>query len=147
MNRRIVAIVVHCAYTKRSQNTDISDVRRWHVEERGWSDVGYHYFIKANGRIQVGRHLDRIGAHVKGHNKKTIGICLAGGMSEQGKPENNFTADQLFSLRNLIDILRDWYPGVEVLGHRDLAPDRDCPCFDVQEWWNHGWIGTNSSSS
>lgn len=59
---------------------DSEVIRRWHVEERGWSDIGYHYIILADGKIERGRPLDRIGAHTQAgrRNYTAIGICLVG---------------------------------------------------------------------
>lgn len=77
--RKITDIVIHCADTPKGKHFDIKDIRKWHVEERGWSDVGYHYVILLDGTIELGRPLETPGAHVKNHNSKSIGICYIGG--------------------------------------------------------------------
>ena len=89
--RPIDEIIVHCAATRpdwwksKSLGQKIAEVRRWHTAAppvgRGWSDAGYHFLIDRNGRVGPGRPLERIGAHVVGHNTGTIGICLFGGKS------------------------------------------------------------------
>lgn len=109
--------------------------------------VGYHYVITADGAIQGGRPLNTPGAHTKGHNYSSWGICLIGGVDLHGRPENNFTHEQMTSLRMLITSLKVLAPNAEALGHRDLSPDvngdgmieqwewvKECPCFDVREW-------------
>lgn len=116
------------------------EIRRWHVEERGWSDIGYHYVITRNGVVVQGRSLDKIGAHVKGHNKGTIGICLVGGKggTAHDKFRENFTKEQDFALRKLIDELKDRFVSInKVSGHNEYAA-KACPCFNVQEWITGG---------
>jgi N-acetyl-anhydromuramyl-L-alanine amidase AmpD len=128
-------ITVHCS-AKPSMNTTVDDIRRWHVEDNGWSDIGYHYVIERNGEGKRGRPLGEVGAHVRGHNVGNIGICLIGGMSEDGKPEFNYTAEQVKSLDALINNLREEHGfDIEVLGHNDLDTNKTCPNFNVKAWW------------
>ena len=129
-------ITVHCSATKPSMNTTIEDIRRWHVADNGWSDIGYHYVIERNGKISKGRPLDRDGAHVRGHNEFNIGVCLVGGMSEDGKPEFNYTFFQIDILAQLLNHLKHEYGhDIEVLGHNDLDSNKTCPNFNVKAWW------------
>jgi N-acetylmuramoyl-L-alanine amidase len=102
----------------------VAEIRQWHLD-RGWLDIGYTYVIRRNGSVEKGRDLDNdgdvdeeIGAHALGHNSHSLGICLVGGMSEEGVPDSNFTLNQLVSLKNLIENLRDLYPDTELHGHR-----------------------------
>lgn len=128
-------IVVHCAATKKHMDIGANEIRRWH-RERGWDDIGYHYVIRRGGDIEPGRAEHLVGAHVAGHNSTSIGICLVGGLSKDGGPEDNFTTMQRRSLRSLINTLLVKYPGCRVIGHRDLDPKKDCPSFNVTKWWN-----------
>ena len=137
--RQIDKIVVHCSATKPGQDFGAEDIDRWH-KERGWSGIGYHYVIKLNGDLECGRSDDKRGAHVRGHNKNSIGICLIGGLNEFGKPYSDlslggFKYAQLLSLETLIDSLSVRYPDAQVLGHRDLDDKKDCPCFNVTGWY------------
>ena len=145
MRRRTDFIVVHCSATPPDSDIGADEINDWH-ESRGWNGIGYHAVIRRDGQIEFGRHFDAIGAHVKGHNARSVGVCLVGGVDEDGKAEDNFTPDQGESLMNLLGMLRCAYPGAEVLGHRDLSPDlngdgvidshewvKDCPSFDVRE--------------
>ena len=79
MDRYINLIVYHCTATKASQDFDVNDIRRMHLK-RGWSDIGYHVLIKRNGEIQFGRPMSKIGAHVKGFNRTSIGVVWVGGV-------------------------------------------------------------------
>lgn len=122
-------IIVHCADTYENMDIGVDDIRRWHVDERGWIDVGYHYVIRRDGTIETGRPEHTVGSHVEGKNSVSIGICLVG-----GKPEFNFTDVQMSELRNLLNILLEDYPNAVVAGHNDFAPRR-CPTFKVKEWY------------
>lgn len=145
-------IVVHCSATRPSSDIGADEIDDWH-RRRGWDSIGYMEVIRRDGTIEYGRHFDAIGAHVKGQNYRSVGICLAGGLREDGTPgerfDEVFTKDQEMSLLWSLIVLERAYPGAEIVGHRDLSPDADgdgvveehewlkeCPCFDVGEWWN-----------
>ena len=121
-----------------------SDIDRWH-RERGWLKIGYHYVITRDGSVPPGRAHDEIGAHAKGHNARSVGICLVGGVSEtEREPERNFTESQWGSLGNVVDSMVRQYPGVRVIGHNRVS-NKACPSFDVGEWYeqhrNKRWKG------
>lgn len=135
LRRETLFLVVHCAQTPSTWDKGIERVRQWHVEERGWIDVGYHYFIKRDGTIERGRPRVTIGAHVEGYNATSIGICLAGGCDAQGREEDNFTCDQRESLQALLRELKSLYPAAAIRGHRDFPNvAKYCPSFDVAAW-------------
>lgn len=140
-------LVVHCSATPPNMDIGVRAIDQWH-RDRGWRKVGYHYIIRRNGSIETGRLLNQVGAHTKGHNRNSWGICMVGGVDENGNSEDNFTSEQYASLRILLDGLRVRVPQAEVLGHRDLSPDtnndgviskwewlKDCPCFTVRDWY------------
>lgn len=132
--RVIRSAIIHCAYTKASMDIGAMEIRRWHIDDRGWSDIGYHYVIRRDGELENGRPVAHVGAHCKGHNRDSIGICLVGGMNDDGAPEFNFTADQFATLRHLKHSLDQQYHGIEWHGHREYS-DKACPCFDVGQWF------------
>lgn len=80
--RDINEIIVHCTATRpdwwqgKSTSEKVDEIRRWHVEDRGWRDIGYHYLIDRDGTVAKGRPVEQVGAHCKGHNTGTIGISL-----------------------------------------------------------------------
>lgn len=129
-------IIVHCSATPPDMDIGVAEIRNWHTA-KGWRDVGYHYVITRRGKVQVGRSYNAVGAHAKGFNNSSVGICLVGGVDSQGEPDANFTRAQYKELETLIYTLKDTYPRAAVLGHRDLpGVDKACPCFDVAPWWN-----------
>lgn len=129
-NRKINLIVIHCSATKPSHDFDAHDINAWHKKRWG-SGIGYHYVITRDGTLQKGRYTDSTGAHAKGHNRGSIGICLMGGLNEKGVVENNlFEEVQLQKLKKLILKLREYYPKAKVLGHRQLKyTNKACPCM------------------
>jgi N-acetyl-anhydromuramyl-L-alanine amidase AmpD len=46
--------------------------------QRGWLGCGYHYVIHEDGSIFQGRPLYTVGAHARGYNDTSIGICTVG---------------------------------------------------------------------
>ena len=129
-------LVIHCAATRPSQDISAEDIDRWH-KEKGFDKIGYHYFIKRNGNIENGRLETETGAHAYGYNSKSLGICLAGGVTEDDitVSENNFTKEQFESLDRLVEQIEDTYLGIKVIGHNEIS-QKDCPGFNVQEWLN-----------
>lgn len=130
--RNIDEIIVHCSDTPKTMDIGADTIREWHVNERGWSDIGYHYVIKRDGTVENGRDLDgdgnvdeEVGAHVFGHNKNSIGICLVG-----GKPRANFTMKQYSALFQLVYRLRNEYGHLSVKGHYQYDSGKECPMFD-----------------
>lgn len=134
-NFPITHLTVHCAATPPDMDIGAKEIDRMH-RMRNFLCIGYHFVIRRNGVLETGRTVDKVGAHVEGHNKGNLGICLVGGVDKKNNPENNFTPEQFTTLRKLLaDLLKD-YPKAEILGHRDW-PDvhKACPCFDVRDWW------------
>ena len=138
----MVKVVIHCSDSSWGNAAIIS---KWHVmkppDGRGWSNIGYHYVIlngqlapkimndKYNGHVETGRPLDddnmilpeEWGAHVAGHNKNSVGVCLIG-------RSGNFTVKQVNALFALVKDLRAQFGEIEVQQHSDLDPDNKPHC-------------------
>lgn len=126
-------LVVHCSATPPDMDIGAAEIRRWHVENNGWRDIGYHFVIRRSGALEAGRAIDDVGAHVAGVNDRSIGVCLVGGVDASNKPADNFTAAQRITLDAVLRMLVKAYPGAVVRGHRDFA-NKACPSFDAMEW-------------
>ena len=142
--RTINKLIIHCSATPETMDIGAKEINRWH-KQRGWRGIGYHYVIRRNGELEPGRQVSQAGAHARGYNKKSIGICLIGGVDSQTKkPENNFTKEQFGALLQVIKCLRNVFVDVKILGHRDLPHvNKACPCFDVRDWAETNGINPN----
>lgn len=110
----------------------VEEIRLWHTRDNGWKDIGYHWVIRRDGTVEAGRAEDVVGAHASGHNHDSIGICLVGGMRADRKGVDfNFTAAQVLSLLKLVDEIEERYGPLVKVGHRDVAPAKECPGLDV----------------
>ena len=134
--RDIKKIIIHCAATRPSMDVGAKEIRQWHVKGNGWGDIGYHGVIRRDGTLESGRSMDKPGAHTSGNNKDSIGICLVGGVAEDGKtPESNFTPAQWKTLERTVRDLLQKFPKATVHGHNEFAK-KACPSFDVRKWWD-----------
>lgn len=143
ITRKITDISIHCSATKANldfygpqatADIGVKEITQWH-KERGFNTIGYHFVIRRNGIIEIGRDLNKAGAHVANHNSNSIGICLVGGVDSKGKAENNYTKEQWDSLLELVKALRLKFPKTVIKGHRDYPNvAKECPCFEVKEW-------------
>ena len=129
--RAIKKIIVHCSATTRNKDFSAEDIRDWHVKGNGWDDIGYHFVVRLNGKIEYGRMVDKYGAHVSGHNYDSLGICYIGGMDKDMKCwEDTRTDQQKESLLLLLKTLKKFHPEAVVYGHRDFS-SKECPSFDA----------------
>ena len=130
--RKIKEIIVHCSATAEGKDFGAKDIDLWH-KAQGWDCIGYHYVVKLDGTVESGRPIDKVGAHCKGHNAYSIGVCYIGGLAADGKtPKDTRTPQQKASLQVWVDNLKRVSPGAKVYGHRDFA-SKACPCFDARE--------------
>ena len=136
-------IVIHCLATEAGKDYSLGVVDRWH-RMRGFRKIGYHFLVHIDGSIDIGRLLQEIGAHAKGYNRNSIGICYVGGL-RNGRAWDTRTVAQIHALRALVAALQSMFPDAKVVGHRDLSVDlngdgvisrnewmKACPSFDVK---------------
>ncbi|NYE07331.1 N-acetylmuramoyl-L-alanine amidase [Bacillus niacini] len=119
--KNVMYIIVH--HTEEI-GWDINKTHRFHQEHRGWSGIGYNFFIEENGEIIKGRGY-HVGAHAYSYNQKSIGICLAGNFDIHIP-----SIEQLKSLSKLCIFLLEQYnlSTTQILGHRELkSTAKSCP--------------------
>lgn len=126
---RVKYIVVHCSDSPQGRGDNAATIHAWHKDGNGWSGIGYHFVVLEDGTVERGRPTYWHGAHVKGHNAESIGICLIG--------VDSFPREQLMALREQIDRLRYQFPDAAVVGHRNLDKRKTCPNFEVSEWYHN----------
>lgn len=133
-------VVVHCSSSDNSQDDSVQRIKLLHTGNkktpikwgkydthcRGWSDIGYHYVITKDGEVHSGRPIERAGAHAKGFNKSSIGICLTG--------DKEFSDEQFKSLKTVIDelILNFGLSIIDIIEHNELNSSKTCPNFDLK---------------
>jgi N-acetylmuramoyl-L-alanine amidase len=124
--RAVKRVFIHCSASDNPAHDDVAVMRRWHVTENGWADVGYHYYIQKTGDVQAGRPLNKTPAAQEGHNSGTMAICVG------GLAKDRFTPAQFASLRALCEQIHRAIPGVTFHGHKEVAK-KDCPVFDYRK--------------
>ena len=125
--REIKKLIIHCAATPDDDASNINSnhIRDWHVNGNGWDDIGYHFVITRSGSIERGRPTTKPGAHCRGHNHDSIGICLVG--------TRRFNDAQYTALIKLCYELMNIYsiPYSQVFGHHEFDSRKECPGFQV----------------
>ena len=91
--RKINYIVVHCSATREGHVLTPEALESEH-RRRGFRTTGYHYYIRRDGTVLGTRSLELPGAHCRGHNKYSIGICYEGGLDARGNPKDTRTPEQ-----------------------------------------------------
>jgi N-acetylmuramoyl-L-alanine amidase len=127
--RSIDKIIIHCSATPAGRDVHAADIDLWH-RRRGFRAIGYHYVVDLDGSIEQGRPEAEIGAHCRGYNAHSIGVCYVGGLDANGHPTDTRTPNQRRALRQLVAELRRRYPAATIHGHNQFAA-KDCPCFNV----------------
>ncbi|NDV59324.1 N-acetylmuramoyl-L-alanine amidase [Bacteroides sp. 519] len=133
--RKISEIIIHCSATYPSQDVSVKDIDTWH-KAAGFTEIGYHFVVTRDGEICSARVLSKVGAHCKGHNTGSIGVCYIGGLDADGKPSDTRTKSQKESLLQLIEMLTRSYPVKNIYGHNEYS-NKACPCFDVKQEYEH----------
>jgi len=110
--RDITTIIVH--HSGVDKNQTVEQIRRYHVDVRGWDDIGYHYVIYRDGSIHKGRPEAIQGAHAFGRNADSIGICLIG--------DKIITSKQTWALRNLIRAIMTRHEITSIERHHERCP-------------------------
>lgn len=75
--RKVDLIVVHCSATPPGVSLSPQDLEREH-RRRGFDGCGYHYYVRRDGLICSMRPVERPGAHARGYNASSIGVCYEG---------------------------------------------------------------------
>ena len=129
--RRITLIIIHCSAVRPDQQSSVAQIDSWH-RERGFKlGIGYHYVVRRDGQVEPGRPEFLVGAHCLNHNSHSIGVCYEGGLNIRGQPADTRTEAQKQAMRQLLEELHRRYPRALIVGHHDLNPGKDCPCFDA----------------
>ena len=131
--RTINLIVIHCSATEEGKDYSVEEITRWH-KARGFRTIGYHFLIHSDGSIdgeaEGCRSIMEIGAHAKGYNRRSIGICYIGGLLHK-EPADTRTAAQINAMRCLVKAIQSMFRSA-VIGHNEVS-NKSCPCFNVEK--------------
>ena len=131
--RRIDLIVVHGSATREDRQYPVTTLIADHARRFGFT--GYHYYITRGGWVYQTRHEQLVGAHAKGYNSHSLGVCYEGGLNTKGEPADTRTPRQKRALLRLLKRLKLEHPQARIVGHRDLpGVHKACPCFDCSEY-------------
>ena len=130
--RELKRIIIHCTATPEGKHFDVATIRRWHVKDRGWKDIGYHYVIYLDGSVHEGRPVEQVGAHTSGHNADSIGIVYVGGCDAKMKAKDTLNEAQEAAMVNLIKALREQHGELSLHGHNEYAA-KACPSFKLKD--------------
>jgi N-acetylmuramoyl-L-alanine amidase len=130
--RQINRIIIHCTATPEGRHHTAAEIDRWH-RERGFNGIGYHYLIQLDGTVEAGRPVEKVGAHVRGHNADSIGVVYVGGCDAAMKTKDTRTDAQKEALRETVTNLQESYPHATVHGHNEFDKGKACPSFDVSK--------------
>ena len=144
--RPISELIVHHTDTFENQFVNVQMIDEWHKtrppEQGGpFSEIGYHFIILRDGRVQVGRNINRAGAHTLGRNSNSIGVAFVGGRTgdssggSQTRSKETFTAAQWSMFDVFVSTFITVWPNSAVLGHNEADPSRRTdPEFDVRAY-------------
>lgn len=127
--RKIDTIIIHCTATPCSMSVSLSDIDKWH-RARGFSEVGYHFYINKQGDILKARDVQKQGAHAIGYNATSIGVCYEGGIGVDSQPCDTRNFGQKVSMLRLVYWLSWKYDIGAIFGH-NVVSNKACPCFDA----------------
>lgn len=139
---QVAFIVIHYSATPIERDVTAADIDTMH-RRRGFNEIGYHWYIRKDGAIEMGRDLSQpgrfeVGAHSKGENAVSIGICYEGGVTEANVNQgfDSRTPAQTSAMIHLIDKMLQRFPNAVVRGHKEMpGAATQCPGFMASEWW------------
>ena len=139
--RRIKKLIIHCSASDYKHQDNVEAITLLHTlpknwttdwggyraNGRAWKGIGYQWVITGDAKLHKGRKEDIAGAHTKGHNHDSIGICVTG--------NKNFSKDQMESLISLIESLMIVYQLTtdDVYPHWYFNSIKTCPNFKLGE--------------
>ena len=95
--RAIDLIVIHCSSTRENYALTEQALEASH-RLIGFDGTGYHFYVRRDGRVLTTRPVSKVGAHARGYNAHSIGICYEGGLDRYGNPKDTRTEWQRHSL-------------------------------------------------
>lgn len=140
--RTITRIFIHCTASSQATTSVASLLAEF--KQKGWTKPGYHYVVFPDGVTEQLLSESQVANGVKGYNQHSIHVAYVGGIDGKLRAVDNRTGEQKATLLRVLRALRKAYPNAQILGHRDISPDKnhngkvdpwerikECPCFDA----------------
>jgi len=139
--KKLKYLFIHCSATPGGRDLTGEDIKRYHIEERGWSKPGYRLVIRLDGTIDrlievndnAWVETDEITNGAYGYNSVSHHICYVGGTNHKLEAKDTRTERQKQALKDIVQWYLDHVPNIKILGHNEVA-NKACPSFDVQKW-------------
>lgn len=139
--KQLKYLFIHCSATPEGRDLSGEDIKRYHLEGRGWSRPGYRLVIRLDGSIDrlidvndnAWVESDEITNGARGYNSVSHHICYVGGVDRDMKPKDTRTEAQRQTLKEIVRWYQQNVPNIKVLGHNEVA-NKACPSFDVQKF-------------
>lgn len=126
--RAVFKVFLHCSASDHPEHDYAKVLESWHLA-RGFSEIGYHFFIRKSGLIETGRDIEKVPAAQEGHNTGSIAICCHGLLVDL------FTEEQKHQLRALCMRFNWLYKGgLTFHGHCEVNAGKTCPVYDYRAW-------------
>lgn len=153
VRREVTEVIVHATETYSNKNIGSPEINDIH-NKLGHDGIGFHYVIRRDGSLQRGRPVNRKGEHapVNGHNERSIGIVMVGGLAAASGEENpsrsphSFTRAQFTTLEQFLESFYRKFPGGQVFGHNDVDISELDPYFDVPDYVESIFRKTNKTT-
>jgi len=116
--KKTTRIILHHAACAKCTAEQID---AWH-KGKGWSGIGYHFFVRKDGTIYRGRPENAVGAHAYNSNHDSLGVCFEGNYDT----ERTMPDAQLDAGIELVAYLKGKYNITKVQKHKDVCAT-DCP--------------------
>jgi len=141
-------LVIHCLATPKGREITKEDIEQWHLEERGWSRVGYSDLVHIDGELENLIEFDQddtvdsweISNGAKGYNGIARHIAYVGGASSTKQPwmrsyppEDTRTKEQNYTLEQYVRFMILRHPDIKVIGHNEIS-NKSCPSYNVGKW-------------
>lgn len=142
---KLTYLIIHCTATPAGRKVTSDDIRKWHIQGRGWSQVGYADMIHEDGTVEnLVKYNDddvvepwEITNGAFGMNSVSRHVVYVGGLDAEGKdPEDTRTDLQKEAMEKYIRQMIEKHPVILIAGHGQFAA-KACPSFDVPKWLEH----------
>lgn len=112
-------------------------IQSFHIESRGWYDIGYNFLVGGDGSAYYGRGWDYEGAHTKGYNKYSVGIAFIGTFNNEAPPKQQVEAcEKIIAQGVRLGKLKNDY---KLFAHRQLMSTLSPgdKVYDIIKTWPH----------